>query len=53
MKDPLRVFCDFDNHRVGKDVAYYGSTSEKKVKLTAKTRKDLVNICADMGLEYY
>lgn len=38
MKDPLRMFCDFKNHVVGKDLAYYGPTKTKKVKLNAKYR---------------
>lgn len=45
--NPLRVFCDFDNFKFGKDLAYYGrTTSAGSTAVDVKSRKDALKQCA-------
>lgn len=50
MPNPLRVFCDYDIHPFGRDMAYYGNTKGSQKALDIKTRKDAIKECANLGL---
>jgi len=43
VSSPLRVFCDFDNFKFGKDIAYYGRTATSTSFVNVKNRNDAVN----------
>lgn len=53
MPNPIRAFCDYDIHKFGKDIVYYGTTKGSVKALEIKDREAAIKECNNLGLGYF